>query len=196
MNLDLNQNYTDMETFIQTNVKIYEKTKSINLHEEIMQMWMDIAPWMHFLYSDLWPGFMYVSCKYSGGILRCQCCWWKLQVCFSVTHMQSHHQHVMWGWNPLCPLCCSQVDRSGREQALVPGGHVRHPLFLHHCHHGLHLHVQVLHTPHRLSLQQGPTVDQPGALRPHVLHCCHSMREAKWVDETHQLVCHWFLAVK
>lgn len=74
-------------------------------------------------------------------------------------------------------LC--QVDRSGGEQALVSGGDVRHPLLLHYRHHGLHLHVQVLHTPHRLPLQQGPAVDQPGAVRPHVLHSRHTVREAE-----------------
>lgn len=76
-----------------------------------------------------------------------------------------------------------QVDRSSREQALVPGRDVRYPLLLHDRHHGLHLHVQVLHASHRLPVQQGPAVDQPGALRLHVLHCRNAVREAEWVDE-------------
>lgn len=76
-------------------------------------------------------------------------------------------------------LARPQVDRSSRKQALVPGGDVRHPLLLHHRHHGLHLHVQVLHSPYRLPLQQGPAVGQPGALRPHVLHRRHAVRQAE-----------------
>lgn len=83
--------------------------------------------------------------------------------------------------NPERPRACRplQVDWSRREQALVPGRDVRHLLLLHHRHHGLHLHVQVLHAPHRLPLQQGAAVDQPGPLRPRVLHRRHAVRQAE-----------------
>lgn len=72
-----------------------------------------------------------------------------------------------------------QANRSGGEQALVPGGDVRHPLLLRHRQHGLHLHVQVLHPPLRLPLQQGAAVGQPGPLQPRLLHRRHAVREAE-----------------